>query len=48
MLSDYGGGMFGRDDFARLADELEHILAQLVLAINDTPGARYLWPLHLQ
>ena len=32
--------MFGRDDFARLADQLAGVRGAFVLSINDTPGAR--------
>lgn len=37
---DYGAGVFGRDDFARMADLLAQIRGKFVLSINDTPGAR--------
>lgn len=38
--TDYGPGVFGRDDFAALADQLASISGRFVLSINDTPGAR--------
>ena len=37
---DYGPGVFGRDDFQRLADQLATIAGSFILSINDTPGAR--------
>ncbi|KQM79367.1 DNA methyltransferase [Sphingomonas sp. Leaf22] len=38
--TDYGEGVFGRDDFAALADQLAGIEGRFVLSINDTAGAR--------
>lgn len=38
--SDYGPGVFSREDFARLADQLAAISGRFILSINDTPGAR--------
>ncbi len=38
--TDYGEDVFGRDDFATLADQLARIKGRFVLSINDTPGAR--------
>lgn len=38
--TDYGQDVFGRADFARLADQLATIAGKFVLSINDTPGAR--------
>lgn len=38
--TDYGQDVFGRDDFARLADQLAGVRGAFVLSINDTPGAR--------
>lgn len=38
--SDYGPGVFGRADFACLADLLASIDGKFILSINDTPGAR--------
>ncbi len=38
--TDYGSDVFGRDDFAALADQLAGIKGRFVLSINDTPGAR--------
>lgn len=38
--SDYGRGLFGREDFARLAEQLAAIDGRFVLSINDHPVAR--------
>lgn len=38
--TDYGPGVFAREDFERLADQLAGIAGRFVLSINDTPGAR--------
>ena len=38
--TDYGQDVFGRADFARLADELSAIKGRFLLSINDTPGVR--------
>jgi DNA adenine methylase len=38
--TDYGEGVFDREDFARLADELARIRGNFILSINDTLGAR--------
>ena len=38
--TDYGGGVFERDDFARLADQLMRIKGRFILSLNDTPGVR--------
>jgi len=37
---DYGAGIFGRDDFQRLATQLEGIKGQFILSINDVPAIR--------
>ena len=37
---DYGPGVFGRDDFAWMADQLAGIAGRFVLSINDTALAR--------
>ncbi|NLS28142.1 Modification methylase DpnIIA [Sphingomonas sp. S2M10] len=37
---DYGAGVFDREDFARLAEQLAGIQGKFLLSINDTPGAR--------
>ncbi|RSV12312.1 DNA adenine methylase [Sphingomonas sp. ABOLF] len=37
---DYGQDVFGRADFAALADQLAGIKGKFLLSINDTPGAR--------
>ncbi|AJP72914.1 DNA adenine methylase [Sphingomonas hengshuiensis] len=38
--SDYGAGVFGPEDFARLADQLAGIRGRFILSINDTPEIR--------
>jgi len=38
--SDYGAGLFARDDFSRLADQLRRGRARFILSINDTPEIR--------
>lgn len=38
--TDYGQDVFGRSDFAALADQLGGIKGKFLLSINDTPGAR--------
>ena len=38
--SDYGKGMFTREDFARLAEQLQGIQGRIVLSINDRPEIR--------
>lgn len=37
---DYGAGLFGRDDFARLAEQLDGIKGRFILSLNDVPGVR--------
>lgn len=37
---DYGKGLFGADDFARLADLLRALKGGFILSINDTPQMR--------
>lgn len=37
---DYGAGVFGADDFARLAEQLAGIRGRFILSINDTPEIR--------
>lgn len=37
---DYGPGIFGRDDFSRLAELLQTIRGKFLLSLNDTPGVR--------
>lgn len=37
---DYGDGVFSREDFEKLADQLGGIAGHFVLSINDTPGVR--------
>ncbi|GAB6035452.1 DNA adenine methylase [Fundidesulfovibrio butyratiphilus] len=36
----YGKGLFGRDDFARLAQQLAGLQGKFLLSLNDTPGVR--------
>lgn len=38
--SDYGEGVFSRDDFARLAAILGRLTGKFILSLNDTPGVR--------
>lgn len=38
--SDYGKGMFGREDFERLAGQLQRLEGRFILSINDTPETR--------
>lgn len=38
--ADYGKGMFDRDDFKRMADQLAAIKGSFILSINDTPEIR--------
>ena len=37
---DYGPGVFSRDDFARLAEQLRGIKGRFLLSINDNPDVR--------
>lgn len=37
---DYGAGMFGRDSFGRMADQLRQIRGRFILSLNDTPEVR--------
>ncbi len=37
---DYGPGVFGRDDFARLAEQLRGIRGRFMMTINDVPEIR--------
>jgi DNA adenine methylase len=41
--TDYGNGLFGRDDFAKLADQLARLKGRFVLTINDLPATRELF-----
>lgn len=36
----YGKGIFSRDDFARLADQLAQIKGRFIVSLNDTPEVR--------
>ena len=38
--SDYGEGVFGREDFERLAEALAGLKGRFLLSLNDTPGVR--------
>lgn len=38
--SDYGAGMFSRDDFGRLAETLSTLKGRFIMSINDKPGVR--------
>jgi len=38
--TDYGPGVFGRDDFAALADQLAGIKGKFLMSLNDTDGVR--------
>lgn len=40
---DYGAGLFAREDFARLADQLAGIQGRFILSINDRPEVRALF-----
>lgn len=40
---DYGKDMFGRDQFAKMADQLRGIEGKFILSINDTPEIRELF-----
>ena len=40
---DYGAGMFGRDEFAEMAQLLAGIRGRFILSINDTPEIRELF-----
>lgn len=37
---DYGAGLFGREDFAHLAQQLGRLKGRFILSLNDTPGVR--------
>ena len=41
--TDYGEGLFGRDDFAKLAEQLRRIKGRFVLSLNDRPEVRKLF-----
>ena len=40
---DYGRGLFSRDDFARMADQLAGIQGRFILSLNDRPEVRELF-----
>jgi DNA adenine methylase len=37
---DYGAGLFSRDDFQVLAQQLQGVNGKFILSLNDTPGVR--------
>ena len=37
---DYGAGMFGRDQFALMAERMRSIRGRAILSLNDVPGVR--------
>jgi DNA adenine methylase len=41
--SDYGVGLFGRDEFTELASRLRRLKGRFILSINDTPEIRSLF-----
>ncbi len=41
--NDYGKGMFGREEFAAMAEQLAAIKGRFILSINDTPEIRALF-----
>jgi DNA adenine methylase len=43
---DYGKALFGREDFAALADQLAAIKGRFLMSINDTPEVRALFRNH--
>ena len=40
---DYGKGLFGREDFGRLAEQLQDIKGRFLLSLNDVPEVRSLF-----
>ena len=38
--ADYGKGIFAREDFARMADQLRDMNGRFLLSINDRPEVR--------
>jgi DNA adenine methylase len=38
--TDYGVGIFARDDFRRLAEQLAHVKGKFILSLNDRPEVR--------
>lgn len=41
--TDYGAGMFGREEFAEIADRLSGLKGRFILSINDRPEVRALF-----
>ena len=41
--NDYGRGMFSREDFGRLAEQLQAIKGRFLLSLNDVPEVRTLF-----
>lgn len=37
---DYGEGLFSREDFGRLAQQLDGLKGKFILSLNDRPGVR--------
>lgn len=37
---DYGEGLFNREDFGRLAEQLDGLKGRFILSLNDQPGVR--------
>lgn len=40
---DYGSGLFGREEFAQVADVLSRLRGRFIMSINDTPEIRALF-----
>lgn len=38
--NDYGLGLFSRDDFGRMAEQLAGVKGKFIVSLNDTPGVR--------
>ena len=41
--TDYGRGMFGKEDFEAMADMLKRLKGRFILSLNDTPEVRELF-----
>jgi DNA adenine methylase len=41
--ADYGEGVFGKDDFDRLADQMSRIEGRFLLSLNDQPAVRQIF-----
>lgn len=44
--SDYGTGLFSRDDFTHLAKQLAQLKGKCIVSLNDTPGVREVFGAH--